>query len=47
MEVKNATVEDALVLLRDYSLNVHFPNVLNLIFSRFLQLRKNILKRDI
>lgn len=44
MEVKNATVEDALVLLKDYSLNVRFPNVLNLIFSRFLRLRKIILK---
>lgn len=42
MEVKNATEKDALVLLKDYSLNVRFPNVLNLIFNRFLQLRKHL-----
>lgn len=40
MEVKNATVEDALVLLKDYSLGGRFLNVLNVIFSHFLELRK-------
>lgn len=44
MEVKNFTVEDAFVLLKDYRLGVRFLNVLSLIFSHFLQLRKLSLK---